>query len=179
MESIEPDFTSFPSSFRVSYSPEKGSPRRLQFEPRDDSTGWWLIELRYTENSWQTVGREPLTDVQSATQKATECPTAGHEALRPSRPLAMFKIVAQERAWQILQTVSLLEEPVSREQLRQFLTAYDSGDVNIDQPFDPELKKSLNDTIREMAMIDVIEETPNGITSGPQFGHAFTAVVVS
>ena len=175
----ETGYTPAASTYWVIYDPEQGSCRQLQFEPRDDNDGWWLIELRHTEADWQVVGREPLTDVWTGIQQTPETPTVGDETSQTSHPLEVFQIVAQKRAWQILQTVSLLEEPVSRTQLRQFIAAFDRGDINGDEPADPDLNETLNERIREMATIDVIEETPNGITSGPQFGAAFETVVVS
>ncbi|TKX59783.1 hypothetical protein EXE48_13485 [Halorubrum sp. ASP1] len=178
-ESFDPDHVPSTSRFSVTYRPEQGSRRRLQFVPREDSTGWWLIELRDAENRWQIVGREPLTTAQIRTQPLQGLETSQHRSTGPSRPLELFKIVAKERAWQILQTVSLLDEPVRREQLERFVTAYDHGDTNTDQPIDPDLKVTLDEAIKKMAQLNVIEATPDGITSGPQFGHAFATVVIS
>lgn len=169
---------SAPSPFSVSYIPKQGPPQRLRFEPRDDNEGWWLIELRYVEDSWRTVGREPLTDVQFEAQLSAELLNGRNGSSSPSHPLDLFLIVAQERAWQVLLTVSLLDEPVSRTQLRQFVTAYDHGDVTTEHPIDSNLIETLDDIIGEMVTVDVIEETPNGITSGPQFGQAFEAVLI-
>lgn len=156
--------------FSVNYSPKQGPPQKLRFEPRDDNDGWWLIELRYEEGSWRTVGREPLMDVQW-----TVCEENGRPMTdsTPSRfELDLFMLVVQQDAWRILALLTLLDEPVSHEQVAEFLAAFDRGNPTAVETASTDTT-THDTTIADLDEAGVITDTANGLTRGPRFTEAF------
>lgn len=166
------------SPFSVSYIPEQGPPQRLRFEPRDDNEGWWLMELRYEENSWRTVGREPVTTVQWAVCEGENRRPAMPDATPSVYELELFRLAAQQNAWRILTLLTTLEEPVSHEQVAQFVTAFDHGTPAAVET-DATCTETILATIAELDEADVIDETASGLMRGPRFSDAFQMVPLS
>lgn len=164
--------------FSVNYSPEQGPPQKLRFEPRDDNDGWWLIELRYEEGSWRTVGREPLTDVQWTVCEEEN----GRPVMTDSTPsrfeLDLFMLVAQQETWRILELLTLLDEPVSHKQVAEFLAAFDQGTPTAVEAASTDTT-THDTTIADLDEAGVITDTANGLTRGPRFTEAFQMVPLS
>ena len=60
-ESLSP--ISSGDAYRITFTPERQSTRRIRYEPRSDADGWWRIEAEWTGCTWRIVGREPVIDV--------------------------------------------------------------------------------------------------------------------
>lgn len=166
------------SPFSVSYTPDQGPPQKLRFEPRDDNDGWWLIELRYEENSWRPVGREPLTDVRWTICEGENGRPVMTDPTASQFELELFTLVGRQGAWRILSLLTMLDEPVSHEQVAQFVTAFDHGTPAAVET-DATCTETLLATIAELDEADVIDETAGGLLRGPRFTEAFQMVPLS
>ena len=60
-ESLSP--ISSGDAYRITFTPERQSTRRIRYEPRSDADGWWRIEEEWTGCTWRIVGREPVANV--------------------------------------------------------------------------------------------------------------------
>lgn len=50
-------------AFRITFTPERQSSRRIRYESRSDADGWWRVEAEWTGCTWRIVGREAVVDV--------------------------------------------------------------------------------------------------------------------
>lgn len=92
--------------------------------------------------------------------------------------LELFRLVARQDAWRILTLLTTLKEPVSHEQVAEFLTAFDHGTPSAVET-DATCTEVVLATITELDDADVINETPSGLIRGPRFTDAFQMVIPS
>ncbi|AZQ16103.1 hypothetical protein [Halorubrum sp. PV6] len=92
--------------------------------------------------------------------------------------LELFRLAAQQNAWRILTLLTTLEEPVSHEQVAQFVTAFDHGTPAAVET-DATCTETILATIAELDEADVIDETASGLMRGPRFTDAFQMVPLS
>ena len=97
----------------------------------------------------------------------------------PSRfELDLFMLVAQQDAWRILLLLTTLNEPVSHEQVAEFLIAFDQGTPAAVETASTDTN-THDTTIADLDEAGVITDTANGLTRGPRFTEAFQMVILS
>ncbi|MDB2226327.1 hypothetical protein PM035_15720 [Halorubrum ezzemoulense] len=92
--------------------------------------------------------------------------------------LDLFTLVAQQDAWRILILLATLDEPVSHEQVAEFLTAFDRGTPAAVETA-PTDTTTHDTTIDDLDEACVITDTKNGLMRGPRFTEAFQMVPLS
>ncbi|AZQ16077.1 hypothetical protein [Halorubrum sp. PV6] len=96
----------------------------------------------------------------------------------PRFKLDLFMLVAQQDAWRILALLTLLDEPVSHEQVAEFLAAFDRGNPTAVETASTDTA-THDTTIADLNEAGVITETANGLIRGPRFTEAFEVVIPS